>query len=110
MMLVEPEGMVITLRALAFITIIGKEMSSVAVYARFSLVNLKPPESHLLPDFLLLFLHLPHLPPLSRDKGSQEAPRVTVSLLLDCLPRHLSSHVLSMSFTRENKRKKAEQK
>ena len=54
MMLVEPEGMVITLRALAFITIIGKEMSSVAVYARFSLVNLKPPESHLLPDFLLL--------------------------------------------------------
>jgi hypothetical protein len=85
-------------------------MSSVAVYARFSLVNLKPPESHLLPDFLLLFLHLPHLPPLSRDKGSQEAPRVTVSLLLDCLPRHLSSHVLSMSFTREKKRKKAEQK
>lgn len=59
MMLVEPEGMVITLRALAFITIVGKEMSSVAVYARFSLVSLKPPESHLLPDFLLLFLHLP---------------------------------------------------
>ena len=59
MMLVEPEGMVITLRALAFITIVGKEMSSVAVYARFSLVSLKPPESHLLPDFLLLFLHFP---------------------------------------------------
>ena len=59
MLLVELEGMVITLRALAFITIVGKEMSSIAVYARFSLVSLKPPESHLLPDFLLLFLHLP---------------------------------------------------
>ena len=59
MMLVEPEGMVITLRALAFVTIVGKEMSSVAVYAPFSLVSLKQPESYLLPDFLLLFLHLP---------------------------------------------------
>ena len=49
---------------------------------------------------------LPPLPPLSRDKGSQEAPRVTVSLLLDCLPHHLSSHVLSTSFTRKKRKPK----